>query len=137
MSTIFTKIIKREIPGYIIYEDDLVIAFLDIIQATKGHTLVVTKDEYITIEEVPENVFQHLFMIVQKISKALIQTFRCPGINLLNNNGICSGQQIPHYHVHLLPRFSLEEIKMIFNNNSNNLKSNDYEKIKFKILNNL
>lgn len=66
MSTIFTKIIKKEIKGYIIYEDELVIAFLDIIQATKGHTLVVTKEEYVTIEEVPENVFRHLFGVVQK-----------------------------------------------------------------------
>ncbi|WP_225696007.1 HIT family protein [Candidatus Phytoplasma sp. AldY-WA1] len=129
MSTIFTKIIKKEIKGYIIYEDELVIAFLDIIQATKGHTLVVTKEEYVTIEEVPENVFQHLFGVVQKISKILIKTFNCKGINLLNNNGFISGQRVFHYHVHLLPRFSSDEIKIILPHNINKMKENDYQTI--------
>ncbi|MDV3168126.1 MAG: HIT family protein [Candidatus Phytoplasma stylosanthis] len=137
MNTIFTKIIKKEIPGYILYEDKIVIVFLDIIQATQGHTLVATKEEYINIQDIPENVFQHIFMIVHKISKVLIKTFNCSGINLLNNNGLISGQTIQHYHVHLFPRFSSEELKIIFNDNSNKLKKNDYEKIRDKILKNL
>ncbi|MDV3196139.1 MAG: HIT domain-containing protein [Candidatus Phytoplasma stylosanthis] len=137
MNTVFNKIIKKEIPSYILYEDEIVIVFLDIIQATKGHTLVATKKEYINIQDIPENVFQHLFMIVHKISKILIKTFNCSGINLLNNNGPIAGQTIPHYHVHLLPRFSSDELKIIFNDNSNTLKKIDYEKIRDKIVKNL
>ena len=67
METIFTKIVERKIPSHIVYEDDLVIAFLDITQSTKGHTLVVTKSPYENILEVPENVLKHLFGVVQKI----------------------------------------------------------------------
>lgn len=137
MSTIFTKIIKKEIPGYVIYEDELVISFLDIIQATKGHTLVVTKEEYKNIEDVPPNVFQHLFGIVQKISKILIKTFNCKGINLINNNGVTAGQQIFHYHVHLLPRFSHEDMKIIFNDNSYKLTNHNYQELLKQILSNL
>ncbi|WP_323847933.1 MAG: HIT domain-containing protein [Phytoplasma sp.] len=137
MSTIFTKIIKRQIPSYILYEDELVIAFLDISQATKGHTLVVTKEEYKTIDEVPTNVFKHLFEVVHKISKTLITTLNCQGINLINNNGIVSGQTIFHYHIHLLPRFSLEEIKIIFTDNSDKMNSTYYERITKNIVMNL
>ncbi|MEZ0180281.1 HIT family protein ['Camptotheca acuminata' phytoplasma] len=137
MSTIFAKIIKKEIPGFILYEDELVMAFLDISQATKGHTLVVTKNEYKILQEVPEDVFQHLFSVVHKISKALIRTFDCPGINLLNNNGVYAGQSVFHYHIHLLPRFSTEEIKITFTDNSSHLNQKDYEKIQKNILENL
>ncbi|WP_349401900.1 histidine triad (HIT) protein [Candidatus Phytoplasma solani] len=137
MSTIFTKIIKKELPSYLLYEDDLVIAFLDITQATQGHTLVVTKCEYHKIEEVPEKVFIHLFKIVHKISKALIQTFKLQGINLLNNNGKIAGQTVFHYHVHLLPRFCQKEIDIVFKNHTDSLKNSDYEKIQQAILINL
>ena len=68
--TIFEKIIKREIPSYIVYEDDLVIAFLDISQVTKGHTLVVPKP-YVNVFELDDNTAAHLFKVVVKVSKAL------------------------------------------------------------------
>ncbi|AGL90456.1 Diadenosine tetraphosphate hydrolase [Candidatus Phytoplasma australiense] len=137
MSTVFTKIIQKEIPSYPLYEDNLLIAFLDITQATKGHTLVVTKKEYRNIEEVPEEVFIHLFKIVHKISKALIKTFQLQGINLLNNNGSVAGQTVFHYHVHLLPRFCKKEIGVMLKNNANNLKISDYKKVQQAILMNL
>lgn len=137
MSTVFTKIIQRKIPSYILYEDDIVIAFLDISQATKGHTLVVTKKEYKTIVEVPIDIFKHLFEIVHKISQTLIKTFNCQGINLINNNGIISGQTIFHYHVHLLPRFFSKEIQIILSDNSNKKNHSYYEQMTKNIVSNL
>ncbi|MBP5835802.1 HIT family protein [Candidatus Phytoplasma meliae] len=136
MSTIFTKIIQKQIPSYVIYEDDLVIAFLDVTQFTKGHTLVITKKEYQNIADVPEAIFTHLFKIVHKISKVLINSFHAQGINLLNNNGEIAGQTVFHYHVHLIPRFDKNEVKIKTSNNMNSLTASDYENIQNTILKN-
>ncbi|PQP78996.1 diadenosine tetraphosphate hydrolase [Candidatus Phytoplasma phoenicium] len=137
MSSIFTKIIKKEIPSYIIYEDDIVMSFLDITQSTKGHTLVITKKEYINIMEVPEQVFIHLFNIVHKLSKILMETFNASGLNLINNNGIVAGQTIFHYHVHLIPRFYLNEIQVNVMKKITNLKPSYFKTIQKKILSNI
>ncbi|WCA22482.1 HIT family protein [Candidatus Phytoplasma oryzae] len=128
MATIFNKIIEKKIPSYIIYEDELIISFLDIYPYTKGHTLVVTKKDYRSILEVPRHIFLHMFDIIQKMSKVLIKTLNAEGINLLNNNGKVSGQTIFHYHVHLIPRFDEKEVNLVFNNNYN-FSQNDYKKI--------
>ncbi|WP_153368833.1 HIT family protein [Candidatus Phytoplasma sacchari] len=128
METIFTQIINKKISSYIIYEDKTVVSFLDINPFTKGHSLVVTKEEYSSIIEIPEFIFVHLFSVVQKISKVLIKTFNAKGINLLNNNGKIAGQKIFHYHVHLIPRFLPKEVDLVFNNNLKFDKS-DYNKM--------
>lgn len=126
MSTIFSKIIRKEIPSYILYEDDLVIAFLDISQATKGHTLVVTKGVYETILEVPEETLKHLFSVVQKLSGKIMKAFNAKGLNILNNNGSIAGQTVFHYHVHILPRYDDKEIDIKFVNHAPNLTASDY-----------
>lgn len=136
MSSIFTKIIKREIPSYIIYEDDIVMSFLDITQSTKGHTLVITKKEYIDIKKVPEKIFIHLFNIVHKLSKVLIETFNASGLNLINNNGIVAGQTIFHFHVHLIPRFDLNEIQVNVMKKAN-LSPRYFQTIQKQILSNI
>ncbi len=136
MSTIFTKIIRQEIPGYILYEDDLVVAFLDVSQNTKGHTLVVTKEEYANIHAVPTEALKHLFGVVQQMSRVLVQTFNAEGINLLNNNGAIAGQTVFHYHVHLLPRYNKKELKIDSVNHMNQLTKKDYQEIQKSILKN-
>ncbi|MDV3197655.1 MAG: HIT domain-containing protein, partial [Candidatus Phytoplasma australasiaticum] len=73
MHSIFSKIVDKQIPSYIIYEDDLVMAFLDISQATRGHTLVITKKVYSNIQDVPQDIFVYLFKIVYQISHTLIK----------------------------------------------------------------
>ena len=66
--TIFQMIINRSIPSYIVYEDDLVIAFLDIQQTTKGHTLVVPKEPYENIFDIPNDLLNHLMSVVKMLS---------------------------------------------------------------------
>lgn len=127
MDTIFTKIINREIPASIVYEDDLVIAFLDITQATKGHTLVVTKAAYKNIFEVPADTFKHLFSVVQKLSDAIYKSFDAKGLNLVNNNNEVAGQTVFHYHVHIIPRYDKEEVTISFENHMSELSANDYK----------
>ena len=134
MSFIHAIIIKKQVPGYLLYEDNLVVAFLDITQATKGHTLVVSKQEYRDILMVPEDVFSHLFKVVHQISKVLIDVFQAQGINLLNNNGKVAGQTVFHYHVHLIPRFDEKEINIVFKNNASVMLPQDYKKVQKAIL---
>lgn len=117
MSTIFTKIIKREIPANIIYEDDLVIAFLDISQATLGHTLVVPKREYENIFELDDKISAHLYKVVVKLSKAINKAFNPSGLNILNNNGQVAGQTVFHYHIHIIPRYNESDVNFTLTNN--------------------
>ncbi|MDO8053986.1 HIT family protein ['Opuntia sp.' phytoplasma] len=134
MHNVFLKIVNKQIPSYIIYEDDLVMAFLDIAQVTRGHTLVITKKVYCDIQDVPQDVFVHLFKIVYKISNILIKAFKASGLNLINNNGEVAGQTVYHYHVHIIPRFSKEEICFPLLDNSSYLKEHDYKMILQQIL---
>ncbi|VEU83025.1 HIT family protein [Acholeplasma hippikon] len=127
METIFTKIINREIPASIVYEDELVIAFLDITQATMGHTLVVTKAPYKNLFEVPEETLKHLFGVVQKLSVAIYKAFDAKGLNLLNNNNETAGQTVFHYHVHIIPRYEKDDLTLGFYNHMSELTSDDYK----------
>lgn len=126
--TIFEKIVNKEIPAYILYEDDLVLAFLDISQATKGHTLVITKTAYENLFAVPQDVFKHLMTVVQKISFALREAFNPLGINLINNNGKAAGQTVFHYHFHLVPRYENDDFDIKYPNNSDKTNHEDYQK---------
>lgn len=104
MTSIFTKIINREIPADIVYEDDNHIAFLDIFPLEKWHTLVVPKKEYATIFDMPEEEFIELQKIVYRIALHYEKTLDC-GINIFQNNKEISWQEIPHVHFHIVPRF--------------------------------
>lgn len=126
--TIFEKIISREISSYIVYEDELVIAFLDIMQSTKGHTLVVPKKPYKDIFEIDEKTLAHLITVVQKITKAINSKFNPLGINLLNNNKESAGQTVFHFHFHIIPRYKDDQIRFNFVNNMDKLTALDYEK---------
>ena len=128
MQTIFEKIISREIPAYILYEDDLVISFLDISQATKGHSLVVPKVPYKNIYEMPEDLLAHLMKIVKKISIATQKAFTVEGLNILNNNGEIAGQTVFHFHMHILPRYAKNDISLGFTNHMSKLDNDDYKK---------
>lgn len=126
--TVFEMIIARKIPSYIVYEDDLVIAFLDIMQSTKGHTLVVPKKKYENIFEIPEDLLKHLISVVKKLAIATKSAFNADGINLVNNNGEHAGQTVFHYHIHIIPRYKGDSFKITFANNSESLDAEEYKK---------
>jgi len=108
--TIFEKIIQREIPAHIVYEDNLAIAFLDISQISKGHTLVVPKKSYPNLLSMPDDLLQHLIVVAKKVAHAIEKTFKPEGFNLLNNNGEIAGQTVFHFHIHVVPRYSKDEL---------------------------
>ncbi|SDY46099.1 histidine triad (HIT) family protein [Evansella caseinilytica] len=102
---IFCKIVQGQIPSAKVYEDEKVIAFLDLSQVTKGHTLVIPKRHEENVYELSEDSAKAVFTAVPKVAKALKAAFDPAGINMLNNNGKAAGQTVFHYHVHLLPRY--------------------------------
>ncbi|MDI6452220.1 HIT family protein [Peloplasma aerotolerans] len=126
MPSIFSKIIAKEIPAHFVYEDDRVVAFLDISQATKGHTLVVTKEEYTDILGMPEELSAHLFKVVTILSKAITKAFNPQGVNILSNNGETAGQTVFHFHMHIIPRYEKSDVTFLLKNNMGSLSTDDY-----------
>lgn len=113
--SIFTKIINREIPANIVYEDSYVIAILDIMPVTKGHTLVIPKKEFKDIFEIDLEYMNHISNAILKISKALKKAYNLKGLNIINNNGEISGQSVSHIHFHLIPRYNQNDIEILKN----------------------
>ena len=102
MDCIFCKIISKEIPTKILYEDDDTISFLDAFPVAKGHTLVIPKTHHAKIQDLPFDVNQKLFDTVHKMTSKVDSL---EGSTLIAiHNGKESGQEIPHVHVHLIPR---------------------------------
>lgn len=120
---VFCKIIQGDIPSYKVYEDEKVLAILDISQATLGHTLVMPKQHIETIFDLDLETGKHLFEVVTKISKAYQEKLEgLAGLNLLNNNLPRAGQTVPHYHIHIIPRYENDDlIDMQFTNHSNDI----------------
>ncbi|MBO0454804.1 HIT family protein [Enterococcus sp. MJM16] len=107
---IFCKIIDQEIPSYKIYEDEKVYAFLDISQATKGHTLVVPKQHVTDIFEYDDTLAADVFARIPKIARAIEEAFpEMEGLNILNNNKELAYQSVFHSHIHLVPRYSKKD----------------------------
>ena len=103
--SIFTKIINRELPAEVVYEDEFVIAFLDIAPIHKGHTLVVPKKQFVNIFDGDSESLVQMMRVAQKLGLAIKESLVADGINLSMNNGEAAGQEVPHAHLHIIPRF--------------------------------
>lgn len=125
--TVFEMIVDNKIPSYKIYEDDLVLAFLDISQVTKGHTLVIPKKAYDNIFSIDEDTLKHLIAVTKKISHAIDKAYEPKGINLLNNNGAIAGQTVFHYHMHIIPRYDETTLETLFRT-KHEITNEEYEK---------
>ncbi|OLS13613.1 MAG: histidine triad (HIT) protein [Promethearchaeota archaeon CR_4] len=101
---IFCLIAAGKIPAKKVYEDTNVLAFLDINPLSEGHTLVIPKTHYETISHMPEPELGGIFGIVKKLATKLKDNLRADGINIVQNNFKAAGQDIPHFHVHIIPR---------------------------------
>lgn len=117
---IFCKIIAGEIPSTTIYEDEKVKAFLDISQATKGHTLVIPKKHIANIFEYDEKLAADVFARIPKIARAIKASDpKIQGMNIVNNNGEVAYQTVFHSHIHLIPRYNNEDgFSMTFQDNT-------------------
>jgi len=102
--TIFEKIAAGEIPSYGVYADDYVYAFLDIHPVTRGHTLVVPRQAYETLADLPADQAAALGAALPKVAAAVQRATGCTGYHVLCNNGVDAGQEVPHVHFHIIPR---------------------------------
>lgn len=102
---IFCMIANGEIPSNKIYEDESVIAFLDINPTSYGHTLVVPKEHCDSFLDCPDETRNHVFEVANKLANKLEQTLHCDGINILTNVHEAAGQSVKHFHIHLIPRY--------------------------------
>ena len=109
MNCIFCKIINGEIPCYKVYEDDKVLAFLDISQASKGHTLIVPKIHYANMLECDEETVAYMYKIANKLGNQIVNSLGAKGMNILTNINEVAGQTVKHFHIHLLPRYNDED----------------------------
>lgn len=103
---IFCDIIHHEIPSKVVYEDDQVLAILDISQVTKGHTLVMPKKHVDNLLECDDETAAYLIQIVKKLAVQIKERTGAAAINILNNNGELAGQTVKHLHFHIIPRHS-------------------------------
>ncbi len=112
MDCIFCKIVAGEIPSYKVYEDESVVAFLDIEPISKGHTLIVPKKHFKNMEEITEDELGKLMNGVKNVGKIIKDKMQIEGYNIMENNDPVSGQTIPHIHWHIIPRSNNDGINM-------------------------
>jgi histidine triad (HIT) family protein len=129
---IFCKIIAGEIPSYRIFEDEDFVAFLDISQATIGHTLLLPKKHVATIYELDSPLQEKLGKALVTVARLLKEKLGFEDLNILNNNGPLAGQTIAHFHVHLIPRYSTEELG--FHLKPHSLTPEEFKELQRKIL---
>jgi histidine triad (HIT) family protein len=103
--SIFSKIVSGEIPCHKVYEDAHTLAFLDIGPISRGHTLVIPKKPYVTIDECDEETAGALGVAIAKVSAAVRKATGCEALNVLQNNGSSAGQAVMYVHFHLIPHY--------------------------------
>ncbi len=108
---IFCKIANNEIPSTKVYEDKNSLAFLDLFPAVKGHALVIPKQHYQTILEIPPKELQNLIAVVQKVAAAVEKGLNSTGSVITQLNNKAAGQAIPHIHFHVIPRYKNDGMK--------------------------
>ena len=102
---IFCKIVRKEIPASIIYEDGEVLAFLDIKPFSPGHTLVIPKRHFENIYDIPEDTIAQLYKVVKKMAVAVKNGIDTEGISIIQSNEMAGSQGIFHFHTHVIPRY--------------------------------
>ncbi len=109
---IFCQIIEGKIPADKVFENEYVLAFLDINPVNNGHTLVIPQKHFASLEEVEEKYLCEMMKLAQKIGSSLNEAVGASGFNLGLNNGKDAGQVVGHVHLHIMPRFSGDGLKL-------------------------
>jgi len=102
--TIFTKIIRGDIPCHKVYEDEHVFAFLDINPLSKGHTLVIPKEAAATLDALSEESAAAIGRVLPRLSRAVVEATGATAYNILQNNGVAAHQAVMHVHFHIIPK---------------------------------
>ncbi len=105
MDCVFCKIVSGEFDSAKIYEDENILAFLDVAPFTKGHCLVVPKEHFENIFDISSEVLQKIIVTGKHIAEKIKQTLGADGIRLSQSNGKVAGQEVMHFHLHIIPRY--------------------------------
>ncbi len=105
MTSVFTRIVRGEIPAFKLYEDELTLAFLDINPAARGHTLVIAKPELPGLLDLPPELVTATALTTQRVARAIVAALKPDGFNIIQNNGSAAGQVVFHFHIHIIPRW--------------------------------
>ena len=103
---IFCKIVHGDVPSAKLYEDDDVLAFLDVNPVTYGHSLVISKKHYPNFLATPKDVMNKVMNVAQRIGQVQMEQLGAKGVNILINVNEAAGQEVPHFHVHVIPRYT-------------------------------
>lgn len=107
---IFCKILKGDIPSFCIFEDEHFKVILDRFPASRGHVLILPKEHYQDLFELPDEIGAKLYPLAKKLAVAIKKAVGAEGINIIQNNGESAGQSVFHFHMHLIPRFKEDHI---------------------------
>ena len=107
---IFCRIVRKEAPASILYEDATALVFLDIRPLNEGHTLIIPKEHYETIYNMPESLVCNVYTIVKRMAIAVKAATKADGITIIQQNGQAAGQEVFHMHVHVVPRFEGQKL---------------------------
>lgn len=119
---VFCKIINGEIPCFKLYENGFVTCFLDISQATKGHTLIVPKKHVENVFSLNEEEASEIMKAAVIVSNLLKEKLGVENVNLLNNSGSLAGQTVMHFHLHVIPRYEGDNVKLCQGENEPNFE---------------
>lgn len=111
-SCIFCKIVAGQLPCFKLFEDETTIAFMDINPVNPGHALAVAKGHWPTVDVIPADVLGDVARTAQRVAKAAMAVLDPTGVNLLQSNGPGAGQSVPHLHVHILPRYPDDKVRL-------------------------
>lgn len=112
---IFCKLANGVFPTNSIYEDEDFNVILDVGPATKGHALILPKEHYANIYELPEEKAGKVMILAKKLATKMTDRLGADGFNLVQNNGTCAGQTVFHFHFHLIPRYENDGQNMLWN----------------------
>ena len=112
---IFCKIANGEIPSKTVYEDENFRVILDLGPATKGHALILPKEHYANLFELPEDTAAAAMKVAKKLSSQMVENLGADGLNLVQNNGEVAGQTVKHFHLHLIPRYRDDGQNILWN----------------------
>lgn len=107
---IFCKIADGDIPSSVLYEDSDFKVILDLSPASKGHALIISKEHYKNLYELPDELASKAMILAKKMVQKLTEVLLCSGYNIVQNNGQAAGQTVFHFHMHLIPRYEEDQV---------------------------
>ncbi len=128
--TVFEKIIDGEFEGSFVFKDEFCVAFMDLNPLNDGHVLVVPRQPVVRLTDLDSKIAAHIFVIAQKILQAIEKSeIKCDGANIFLSDGEIAGQEVPHLHLNVVPRFADDGLRVSFGKQYRRAERSDLDRI--------